>query len=444
VNDVETFPDKQTTQNGLAAKSPTNVYQSPTKDKVLKSYKKGTILKYKTLTSEWVQATIKYNGEWITGYIHVNDIEEIYDSQKKLNGYAAKNLTKVYSKTTRDSKVLKSYHQGSKLIFKTFSTNWFEATVYINGKPKTGYIHIDDITFDDVGSKTNYNLTLEEALAIQLTASPQTDKNYDTYVSKNYINKDNEVTADTLNVRGGAGTNHWIVGQLKKGDEVTILKETGNWYQIEYTKTRQWVNASPEDILYYLNPNNFIIDSKQKFQFLDLSKPSGAPASVLNNYLSGKGILSGQGQAFIDSGVQNGINDVYLISHALLETGNGTSTLANGVKYKGVTVYNMFGVNAFDSCPIECGAKKAYEEGWTTPYKAIIGGAKFIDSYINNGQNTLYKMRWNPEAMEKTGQYGKQYATDIGWASKQVNTMYNLYQELDSYILNLDIPVYKK
>ncbi|MDY0394152.1 hypothetical protein RWE15_06225 [Virgibacillus halophilus] len=94
--------------------------------------------------------------------------------------------------------------------------------------------------------------------------------------------------------------------------------------------------------------------------------------------------------------------------------------------------------------------KKAYEEGWTTPYKAIVGGADFIgNDYIkgNNGENrklnTLYKMRWNPGAMDETGRFGKQYATDIGWASKQINRMYDLYQQLDSYTLYLDIPVYK-
>src|SRR5699024_9793668 len=129
----------------------------------------------------------------------------------------------------------------------------------------------------------------------------------------------------------------------------------------------------------------------------------------------GKGILSGQADAFIKAGQQYGINDIYLISHALLETGDGTSILANGVKYNGETVYNMYGIGAYDSCPIECGAERAYEEGWTTPSKAIIGGAKFIgNDYIKTGQNTLYKMRWNPAAMASTNRYVKQYAADRG------------------------------
>src|SRR5699024_878768 len=114
-----------------------------------------------------------------------------------------------------------------------------------------------------------------------------------------------------------------------------------------------------------------------------------------------------------------------------------------GVEYNGETVYNMYGIGANDSCPVKCGAKKAYEEGWTTPEKAIIGGAAFIgNNYIKAGQNTLYKMRWNPDAMEKYGYATHQYATDIGWASKQITTMYNLYQSIGSYKLYLDIPKY--
>ncbi|MFP7169903.1 GW dipeptide domain-containing protein [Terribacillus halophilus] len=308
---------------------------------------------------------------------------------------------------------------------------------------KTMWLH-ESYVVESYNKETQYDLTLEEAVAIQRTASPQTDSEYKTYVSAQYINSNNEVTADLLNVRGGPSTSYWVVGTLSKGAKVNIIGQTGSWYQIEFTNSRQWVNASPSDVEYYLDPNNFINDEKQRFQFLDLTRSSGADAATLNKYLAGKGTLDGQGQAFIDAAKLYGINDVYLVSHATLETGNGTSTLAQGVKYNGTTVYNMYGIGAYDDCPVQCGAKRAYDEGWTSPYLAIVGGAQYIgNGYINSGQNTLYKMRWNPEAMAETGTYGKQYATDIGWASKQVSTMYNLYQNLGIYTLYLDIPHYR-
>ncbi|MFS0674965.1 peptidoglycan-binding protein [Ornithinibacillus sp. 179-J 7C1 HS] len=381
---------------------------------------------------------------------------------------------------------------------------------------------VDDVTLSAIhdeleSSSTRYDLTLSQALDMQMKVNPQTDKyrNEPAYVSASYItistggkiiengvrlrttpklNTDSNIaytvndgtavtildtnvtgdtyngsskwykiqymgkelyvhnslanvsskigiTKDSVNIRAGAGTAYQIYTKVPKGTTLTIVKEGSGWHQVSIGA---WRNATREDVKYYLDPTNFINDEKQKFQFLDLSKPSGVTVSTLNNYLKGKGILEGQGQAFYDASRKNGVNDLYLVSHALLETGHGSSQLARGVKYNGVTVYNMYGIGAYDNCALTCGARKAYEEGWTTPYKAIVGGAKFIgDGYINAGQNTLYKMRWNPAAMEANGSASHQYATDIGWAYKQISSLYNLYQEVGNYRLMLDYPIYK-
>ncbi|MEC5423490.1 peptidoglycan-binding protein, partial [Virgibacillus sp. C22-A2] len=312
---------------------------------------------------------------------------------------------------------------------------------------------------------TKYDLSLKEALNIQMQIKdppPQTDKKY-AYVSSIYI-KNNEVTASLLNVRSGPGGSKKIVGTLANGTKVNILSEVNGWYQIEFTHG-QWVDASQDDVLYYLNPSNFIDDEKTRFQFLDLSRTSDTSVTILNTFLKGKGVLEGKGQAFIDASRIHGVSDVYLLSHALLETGNGTSPLAEGIEVgkdkdgKLVlvtssnknsltaikTTHNMFGIGAVDGNAYQGGAFRAYELGWFTLEDAIIGGARFIgNNYVKSGQNTLYKMRWNPAAMDISGQAAHQYATDIGWASKQINTMYNLYQDLGITNVYLDVPEYKK
>lgn len=254
-------------------------------------------------------------------------------------------------------------------------------------------------------------------------------------------------TKENVKVYSSKSTGSHQYGTIKSETKVTITDLGTSWHTLQYDT---WRSATKTDTSYYLNPTNFVKDSVQKFQFLDLRRKSGVTVTKLNNYLSDKGIFKGQGQAFIDAGNQYGINELYLVAHAMLETGYGTSQLAKGIKYKDKTVYNMYGVYAFDNCPSECGAKKAYEEGWTTPSKAILGGAQFISKeYVYGGnkqgimQNTLYKMRWNPEAMEKLGYATHQYATDIGWAYKQVNTLSNLYSTLNIKNVILDIPVYK-
>jgi mannosyl-glycoprotein endo-beta-N-acetylglucosaminidase len=106
-------------------------------------------------------------------------------------------------------------------------------------------------------------------------------------------------------------------------------------------------------------------------------------------------------------------------------------------------VYNMFGINAVDSNPLYKGAEFAYNQGWFTPEAAIRGGAVFVaKNYVNHaayGQDTLYKIRWNP------GRPGlHQYATDIGWASKQTGFIRQLYQQVNIYSLKFDIPRYRR
>ncbi len=466
-SDVENPTDNPELLEGVALKNKTAVYSKPsTGSKKKKEYSPGSILKYYTYTDNWYRTGVYIDGVKETGYIHKSDVDTATDNPVYKRGVALKQPTTVYSKASTNSKTLKSYSSGRVLIYYTYSKDWYRTGVYIDGVKVTGYIHKSHVS---ESIESNYNLSLKEAANIQVKANGQTDKNYRTYVHKDYISN-NKVTADTLNVRGGPGTDYWVVGQLKKNASVTVLNTTGNWHEIEFTKNRQWVNASPDDISYYLDPKNFIDDPVQRFQFLDLSKPSGASVASLNSYLADKGILRGHGQTFLNAGNTHNVNDAYLMSHALLETGNGTSKLATGnevgLNSSGKptfvtssnrsqltsikTVYNMYGVGANDGCALECGSIKAYEEGWTTPEKAIIGGAKFIgEQYIhgknstNTVQNTLYKMRWNPEYMERTNTAGHQYATDIGWASKQVSRIASIYAALGHDYILLDIPIYK-
>lgn len=462
---VENATINEETVRGVAQKSPTNIRTTPsTKAEVLTTYPVGSVINYKTFNDYWYVVTVSVGGVQKTGFVHKKHVENVPNKQESLKLYTLKSPTNVRARASTESEVIGTFRAGQEITIKTFSNYWYEVTI----SGKTGYIHKNHVG-DPKDIKTNYNITLDEALAIQMKTAPQTDQKYG-WVSKDYI-QNKKVTADSgLHVRIGPGSNFTSLGTLSKGTNVVILDEYNGWYAIDYNHTTQWVHASPKDVLYYLDPNNFINHEKQLFQFLDLSKPSGATEAVLNKALKGKGILEGQGKAFIDAGKKNNINDVYLISHAFLETGHGTSELATGVEVgkdkngkttmvtasnrKNLTnikiVYNMFGVGAFDDCALKCGSERAYDRDWTTPYKAIVGGAEFIgNDYIkgqnntNTVQNTIYKMRWNPEYMERTKNFGHQYATDIGWASKQITNMYNLYQQLDSYTLILDVPAYK-
>ena len=260
-------------------------------------------------------------------------------------------------------------------------------------------------------------------------------------------------------------------GQINPGETVTITGQEGNYYTVSYKRPsghnirifdNTWRRASVADIEPYVDPSNFAQASQAFYQFLDLSKSAGTSAKTLNGVLTNSGTLTGQGQAFINAANQYSVNEIYLLAHAVHETGHGTSLLAKGVPVdkdgnalinsSGVriypdrpvaaTVYNMYGIQAVDSSPLTTGAKFAFEQKWFTPEAAIVGGAYWIGaSYINHPthkQNTLYKMRFNPAV---PGNH--QYATDIGWATKQTARIFQIYQNLDAYTLHFDVPKFQ-
>lgn len=219
-----------------------------------------------------------------------------------------------------------------------------------------------------------------------------------------------------------------------------------------------FIVASKNQIEYYLNPSNFTKSDQGMMQFLRIDKyKEGITESELNSYLNslpnasnGKNVFYNKASAFLTSAKKYNIDVTYLVSHAMWETGYGTSALAKGQTistYKGkkitpTTVYNFFGIGAIDKSANVSGAEAAYSNGWTSVEKAIDGAAKWIsENYIHNekfNQNTLYKMRFNYD------QTWHQYATDVNWANGISKIMLNMVHFYDNASnLSFEIPKYK-
>src|SRR5699024_9558658 len=62
-----------------------------------------------------------------------------------LSGYALKGSTHVYSQTSKQSNILKSYRAGHLLKYQAYDANWYKAVVIMNGQRVTGYIHRNDV-----------------------------------------------------------------------------------------------------------------------------------------------------------------------------------------------------------------------------------------------------------------------------------------------------------
>ena len=221
----------------------------------------------------------------------------------------------------------------------------------------------------------------------------------------------------------------------------TLQPATIAYYQLSATldQMAQWQrngisyykNYTLSQMKQKLDPN-----TKSSYEFVDLRVTTGITANQLNDFINSNslgrsGNLKGMGTAFVAAAKAYCLNEVYLLSHAILESAWGTSHLASG----DTGAYNFYGIGAYDSDP-EHGSVVANQEGWTTPYGAIMGAAKWISkNYVNDTyypQNTLYEMKWNSNYCSAItpGSVGHEYATDVDWAGKIANIMEQCYAYL--------------
>lgn len=105
---------------------------------------------------------------------------------------------------------------------------------------------------------------------------------------------------------------------------------------------------------------------------------------------------------FLKAAKDKHVNEVYLISHALLETGAVKSELANGVEIDGKNTTISMEWELLIKTQLKQVQNTLKSMVGDTPEKAISGGADFIHKHFlsSTDQNTLYSMRWNPKIQE--------------------------------------------
>lgn len=481
-DDVETSTKNQADFKGVALKKPTKVYKNAsTQSAYWKSYSEGSILQYRTFSKDWYEATVYVGGKARTGYIHKSHVEDTVSNQENLKGIGKINPTKVYKSASTSSAAWKSYGEGSILQYRTFSKNWYEATVIVKSRARTGYIHKSHVEKVNPVQQNLEGLAMKNPTNVYIRASRNSNvlKSYGQYSSLKFKTFSNDWYEATVYVGGKARIGYINVSDVASENVTKTTKynynlskmvdaqlKTNPPAQTDLTKGNGWQDASRNQVEYYTHPSNFSLGSPEYYQFLVLSHPVGVSAADVNReFLNNTGVLTGKAQVFINAAKAVKINELYLVAHALLETGRGTSPLATGIsewtmrnaKCEIITdkngkpvkkniapkkVYNMYGVGAYDKCAVDAGAQRAYEEGWYSIDTAIEKGAVFAGKgYIQNGQDTLYKMRWNPERLNNSSSASHQYATDVGWAAKQTKTIYNMYEKLaGKHILTFDVP----
>lgn len=232
-----------------------------------------------------------------------------------------------------------------------------------------------------------------------------------------------------------------------------------------------WKAAKPEVIAYFLDPRNFLTPTGI-FQFEKLSfdermhTKEGIQAMTRNSFLNEED--PDYAQILLEAGRNANVSPYFLTSRIIQEMGrNGESELAHGTLpgYEGY--YNFYNIGSTPDPEVENGARingakyakygsnpkdktitpdeEALMLPWTSPEKAICGGALWIArSYIEIGQNTLYFQKFDIIENED-GLYKHQYAQNISMASNEGVRYYNAYASqdmLDSSFVFI-LPVYE-
>lgn len=225
-----------------------------------------------------------------------------------------------------------------------------------------------------------------------------------------------------------------------------------------------WYAASEETIAYYIDPRNFLNETRI-FMFESLSYSAsthtldGVSAILAGSFMAKEKVDGGDksfAQVIYSAGTTYKINPYYLASRILQETGYTRSALVKGTypnypQFNGY--YNFFNYGADGKDVVYNGLEYAYNKGWNSEEKAITGGSSLVGkNYINVGQDTNYFQKWDV-VCDKTNIsscsfYSHQYMQNIEAPYSEANSTYKGYKEIfgdkmyDQFFI-FTIPVYK-
>ena len=208
-----------------------------------------------------------------------------------------------------------------------------------------------------------------------------------------------------------------INGNYYYGENGRIVKNSwvGNYYLGE--DGQMLTNTTTPDG-YYVDENGCWEITINTFQYKNLKSTSNYTSSELDEMISmmggDSGKLAGKGATFKAAEERYGVNALYLLAHAGLESAWGKSQIA-------ILKNNFFGIAAYDNTPFQ----SAYSFDGVDA--GILGAAKFINNtYL---ENEGFPAR-GAFLGDKTRGMNVYYATDPNWGYKIAKIMFNLNERM--------------
>lgn len=304
-------------------------------------------------------------------------------SMTSLESHAAKEY-KIAQTTTSKAKIYKSPSKKSKHT--TVTKNDLTRSFYVRESrkaDKTTYYRLE---------KGDTSIGWVDAKVLKITNRTLIDKKKRTlYVMKPGF-------ASTMPATTASNKSYDLDKRRGYSMIVERYEKIGNhyWYKgkISGRAKVRWVRAD------YLTTNPYV--------GVDLRKASNVKATdlqkfMLANYKTKDNILYKLAPEFIKAQKSTGVSAQFMFAHAILETGWGDSTIA---QHKN----NLFGFQAYDTCPITCSKYFPTGEDGLKRY-----GAHIVNRYLvksgpyYHGMNVL--------------DMNVRYATDKTWGLKIANLM---------------------
>lgn len=373
-NDVEEPADPQTDLRGAVKNSKLNVHsKASSSSSILKSYTEGSILKFQTYITGWYQATVYVGGKAATGYIKKDDVILSVLPQTEKKGIVKTSRLNVYSKAISTSSVLKSYSEGSSIKFKTFTDEWYEATVYVNGKPVVGYIHRSSVV---------------------LEGTPQ-------------VNLTGIVKPVSLNVYAKTSGASQVLKRYTEGSVLRFRTFTDNWYEAT-------VYVSGEPHTGYIKKSEVLdpddpqkeLSGIVKVLSLNVYSSTSRSSGVLKSYEQGRVLKY---RTYTANWYQA---TVYVNGKAVtgyIHKQDIENTVSSQVSLTG-TAQDPSGVRVYTRASATSDVLKSYPKGSTLKYKTFTSEWHQVTVYINNKPVTGYIKK---TSLEK-GLKGKIIVVDAG------------------------------
>lgn len=244
-----------------------------------------------------------------------------------------------------------------------------------------------------------------------------------------------------------------------QGGRSLVSAGSPDWAKGEYYGAG-WYNASRKVLEAYMDPRNALREGAI-FQFEQLTynetyhTEEAVKAFLENTFMNSSADAPGTNMKFyhifymIGQEENRKVSPFHLAARVLQEQGKGTSPIISGTVEGYEGYYNYFNVGANGKTTediIHNGLEYAKNHEWKGAYFSILGGANLLtNSYIRNGQDTLYLQKFNVNKNSPYGLYQHQYMQNISAPTSEAANVFKLYSSANalnnSFVFK--IPVYQ-